>query len=341
MPFRHQLSKDAIKKKVCFSHGTASRKQICQVLEDDLGRFSDKEYDNLGAFLKSNGITNFFGNVQQFTEKLKARDSIDFAMLLYLGKDPNVLKSHSDSPDMSNLIFFSRANHFIEGIKKVTQKDASLTLVVENGYFDANINDITGTIYRHYLFGSDRILNQTKQLAKDFRLNNIKFSSLDDFMDYPGFKPAYERYVRKFSKKKAQFKKKKDSIFLTFFYSFPTGPRMAQAVRLFTESRSKNAIEEWAAQAEIKYLAWKDARSKTDFWGNYGNYIHTTVSQQKNAVCFNYPVGRMPPIQGSCVIDNGKATTEYLYDIMLDSIKRERDPEVCIYNKLPFYTLTD
>ncbi|MDE1851274.1 MAG: hypothetical protein KGH69_01115 [Candidatus Micrarchaeota archaeon] len=335
MPFRFGWSDAVLSKRISFKRRSVSKDALKRMIAKDAKSRIRTDFKSTEQFIKGNGFARYDGDVKRYAEYLESMPRNDFLVVTYIGKIQNNLKVEFKNPDLSTLAYLNRLDSFAKALQGFTGRRTRIRLAMENDVFDSSI--FIGVKPSH----TRRMMDGTRKFASEFGLKNVECVPLSSVIGGKAYKKAFGEYVDHWTRHWDELRKVKnfESMFYTPFTSYPT-QTFEEAVRLYTTSKGLKKVKDWTKRSVIRYSAFHDARTKTDFWNLKQNrgYIRSTVSGRPEVLSFDYSMGRIAALHGMAATNKGRLDTEYFYDIVRANRSNNVNLDVWHYKGVPFYT---
>lgn len=331
MSFRHRLRKGLAGYRQKMGRREISKAELQRILDNDSRLIFGKGAKSTRQFLEHCRFLKFEGDMGELVERIDAEKRPNFIFLAYLGKAQNHIRSPYTNPDISVLAFLNRLNGFAERLSKLAGKEVLVTIAIENFYYDKNILKIRNST-------AGRSIPKVMELAKEFKLDKIRFKRLEEMLRIKGWEETFEETITQVKNRNrgTNLEKAYPDAFNILYYLVPTGS-FAEAVREYTSSSGMKRRKAITTEGVLRYLAFCDARNKVGFWDANSGYIRSTLSFKPGVPTFNYFIGRLPPLHGTGVLNRGKVGTEYYYDVAEDLASGKRkSASLLYYKKAPF-----
>lgn len=313
--YAHSIDAKMAGARVDFTDTEITHEKIQRILDSDVNKVYSEPANISELF--NNKVATFDGDVNSFADAARQHDSLDFAVLMYLGKARNHLKTPFNGIDLSWMALLNRLNRFAASAERLFRKSARVVVVAENGVFDSDV------------FGYERdactdMVKHAQSAIKEFNMKNIGIVDLRDMCGKSkGYQDEFDMLVNGFEKSPDSTRTRRDYIesYPSFYHSYPTSS-FREAVEMYSSGDAK--VKVWADKVTMRYIAFLEARSNTGFWGANSEYIRATVSSKPNVLTFGYAVGRLTAAHGIAVRSGDSIGTEYFYDVISETAKNDK-----------------
>lgn len=278
-----------------------------RVVDTDLARVFART-DSLDDIIASGpgAFARYEGDRSRLLDALERRKRIDFLALCYMGKIPNHLQAGSITFDLAEITFLARLNRFCEVLESAVDKPVSFTVAVEDAFFDQHI-------FRYEASRGPMTLRRVREELSRFDLSHVRADDLSDYLA-SDFVPVFEECigttdVAADEDMSARFQR-------TFELAYPTRS-FAEAVAQYSDPNGRREIARWAELSTERYVAFFEARNRTEFWRRNGGFMRATDSERASVVQVNFGIGRVSVPHGVAVLEgDGGIGCDYYYDLV-------------------------
>ncbi len=185
-------------------------------------------------------------------------------------------------------------------------KPVSFTIAVEDAFFDEHI----------FRYGATRGPMTIERIRADlnrFRLAHVRADDLSSFLP-EDFVSVFEQCIGLMEvpvdeDMSTRFQR-------TFELAYPTRS-FTEAVAQYSDPHGRREIARWAERSTERYVAFFEARNRTEFWRKNGIFMRATDSERASVVQVNFGIGRVSVPHGVAVLDgDGSIGCEYYYDLV-------------------------
>lgn len=280
LDFKYALDGSAARTKINIDRSEESTAEIEKILKSDVKSAFRKKTNTLDALINSDFAS--YEGPKGLSNCIDQAKEPRFAVLFYLGKSNNHLKSPHNCLDLSWMAFLNRLNEFGKRAESIIGRRSLVSVVFENEFFDRSVLQRPAS-YR-------RMLAQARSLRKEFGLNNIEFVNMSQMLK------RTDRFADRFKELITDPKEISElsespgfeDSYGPFYYSYPTSS-FGEAIEMYT--KKKAALAKWAGGTTLRYLALIKARQELGFWKANPEYIGCTVSRKVGAITFKYKMG--------------------------------------------------